>query len=63
MPASSMKTPSALNVIIPKEKLTDGAHRIEVILRDGKTKRQIDHKSIRVRFDENPVNFEDDDKG
>ena len=50
-------------VIIPKEKLTDGAHRIEVILRDGKTKRQIDHKSIRVRFDENPVNFEDDDKG
>lgn len=31
--------------------LTPGTHRIEVILRDGVTQRQIDHKTIRVRLE------------
>lgn len=31
--------------------LTPGTHRVEIILRDGVTKRQIDHKTIRVRLE------------
>ena len=36
-------------VVVPKEKLNSASHKIEVILRDASNKRQIDHKSIRVR--------------
>lgn len=39
--------------IVDKRELTEGTHRIEVILRDGKTGRQIDHKTIRVKIDKN----------
>ncbi len=50
-------------VTIPVEMLSEGPHRIEVILRDGKSKRQIDHKSIRIKSDPHPVNAADDAKG
>lgn len=39
--------------IVDKRELTEGTHRIEVILRDGKTGRQIDHKTIRIKIDKN----------
>lgn len=49
---------TGLTTTIDGSLLTEGTHRIEVILRDGKTKRQIDHKTIRIKADANPVNPE-----
>ncbi len=49
---------TGLTTTIDCSLLTGGTHRIEVILRDGKTKRQIDHKTIRIKADANPVNPE-----
>ena len=48
---------------IPKEELVNGSHHLEAIVRDGKTKRQIDRRSIRIKVDDNPVSAEDDKKG
>ena len=49
---------TGLTTTIDGSLLTEGTHRIEVILRDGKTTRQIDHKTIRIKADANPVNPE-----
>lgn len=49
---------TGLTTTVDGSLLTEGTHRIEVILRDGKTKRQIDHKTIRIKADANPVNPE-----
>ena len=49
---------TGLTTTIDGSLLTEGTHRIEVILRDGKTKRQIDHKTIRIKADANSVNPE-----
>ncbi|WP_323088737.1 ABC transporter ATP-binding protein [Allobaculum sp. JKK-2023] len=49
---------TGLTTTVDASLLTEGTHRIEVILRDGKTKRQIDHKTIRIKADANPVNPE-----
>lgn len=48
---------------VPSELQTEGSHRIEVIIRDGKTKRQIDHKTIRVKIDSSPVGADEDARG
>lgn len=49
--------------IVPKEKLSTGAHKLEAIVRDSKTRRQIDHRSIRIKTDANPISAQDDQKG
>lgn len=49
--------------VVSRSRLQPGSHRIEVIVRDENTKRQIDHKSIRIRTDDKPVDPEMDDKG
>ncbi len=49
---------TGLTTTIDASWITEGNHRIEVILRDGTTKRQIDHKTLRIKADANPVNPE-----
>ncbi|MBF0579456.1 ABC transporter ATP-binding protein [Erysipelotrichaceae bacterium RD49] len=49
---------TGLTTTVDASWITEGNHRIEVILRDGTTKRQIDHKTLRIKADANPVNPE-----
>ncbi len=50
-------------VTIPKENLTSSSHKIEVLLRDARNNRQIDHKSVRVKTDAHAFDPEYDKKG
>lgn len=41
--------------LIPKEALSRASHRIEVIVRDGQGGRQIDHKTVRIKTDDQAI--------